>query len=92
MAFRRRLLTPDEVLRLPNDQVLIIIRGQKILRAWKFDYTGHPYAKEMSKTSIQDYLPSRTEEPSPQALAPAVRTPKSRTKASRLLLRRLRQN
>ena len=69
---RRRLLTPDEVLRLPNDQVLIIIRGQKILRAWKFDYTGHPYAKEMSKTSIQDYLPSRTEEPSPQAHAPAV--------------------
>ncbi len=69
---RRRLLTPDEVLRLPNDQVLIIIRGQKILRAWKFDYTGHPYAKEMTKTSIQDYLPSRSGKEPVQAPVPAV--------------------
>ena len=61
---RRRLLTPDEVLRLPNDQVLVIIRGQKILRARKFDYTGHPYAKEMTKTSIQEFVPSRTGQPS----------------------------
>ena len=56
---RRRLLTSDEVLRLPNDQLLIIIRGQKILRAKKFDYTGHPYAKELVRTSILDYRPSR---------------------------------
>lgn len=52
---RRRLLTPDEVLRLPNDQLLIVIRGQKVLRAKKFDYTGHPYAKECVKASIRDY-------------------------------------
>lgn len=52
---RRRLLTPDEVLRLPNDELLIIIRGQKVLRARKFDYTGHPYAKECVKASIMDY-------------------------------------
>lgn len=55
---RRRLLTPDEVLRLPNDELLIIIRGQKVLRARKFDYTGHPYARECVKTSIQGYSPS----------------------------------
>lgn len=59
---RRRLLTPDEVLRLPNDDVLIIIRGHKILRAKKFDYTGHPFAKEMVKTSIQEFVPSRQAE------------------------------
>lgn len=52
---RRRLLTPDEVLRLPNDQLLIVIRGQKVLRAKKFDYTGHPYAKECVRASIRDY-------------------------------------
>lgn len=52
---RRRLLTPDEVLRLPNDELLIIIRGQKVLRAKKFDYTGHPYAKDCVKASILDY-------------------------------------
>ena len=52
---RRRVLTPDEVLRLPNDELLIIIRGQKVLRAKKFDFTEHPYAKECERTSIQQY-------------------------------------
>ena len=52
---RRRVLTPDEVLRLPNDELLIILRGQKVLRAKKFDFTEHPYAKECERTSIQHY-------------------------------------
>ena len=67
---RRRLLTPDEVLRLPNEELLIIIRGQKVLRARKFDYTGHPYARECVKASIQDYRQFRSapdEEPAPLA-------------------------
>ena len=72
---RRRLLTPDEVLRLPNDQLLIIIRGQKVLRAKKFDYTGHPYAKECVKASIQDYpLLQRTPAVEPE---PVPETPDS---------------
>ena len=54
---RRKLLTTDEVFRLPNEEMLVIIRGQKALKANKFDYTGHPYAKKMVKTSIYDYLP-----------------------------------
>ena len=33
---RRRLLTPDEILRFPNDEVLIVIRGENVLRAKKF--------------------------------------------------------
>ena len=60
---RRRLLTADEILRLPNKELLIIIRGQKVLRAKKFDYTGHPFAKECVKASIQDYTPSQIEPP-----------------------------
>ena len=52
---KRRLLTPDEVFRIPNDEMLIIIRGEKVLRANKFDYTGHPYAKKLIKSSIYDY-------------------------------------
>ena len=63
---RRRLLTQDEVLRLPNDELLIIIRGQKVLRAKKFDFTGHPYAKECVKVSIRDYRPA-SQTPAPQA-------------------------
>jgi type IV secretion system protein VirD4 len=63
---RRRLMTTDEVLRLPNDELLIIIRGQKILKANKFDYTGHPMAKEMVRSPISEYKPDRST-PAPQA-------------------------
>ena len=75
---RRRLLTADEVLRLPNDQLLIIIRGQKILRARKFDYTGHPCAKEMVKTSIRDYKSDNREDHIPTE---AVEEPQVQTSA-----------
>lgn len=52
---RRRVLTPDEVLRLPNDEMLIMIRGHNILKARKFDYTHHPMAKKIKPCSIYDY-------------------------------------
>jgi len=54
---RRRLLTPDEILRFPNDELLIIIRGENVLRAKKFDYLNHPYAKWMVQVSIYEYKP-----------------------------------
>lgn len=54
---RRKLLTPDEVLRLPHEEMLVIIRGQNILKLKKFDYTRHPMSKEMVRTSIMDYNP-----------------------------------
>ena len=63
---RRRLLTPDEVLRLPNNELLIIIRGQKVLRARKFDYTGHPFAKDCVKASILDYKSNHSPPPEPE--------------------------
>ena len=74
---RRRVLTPDEVLRLPNDELLIIIRGQKVLRAKKFDFTEHPYAKECVKAHIRDYKPAHPEEkPAPVMVHPqAEETP-----------------
>lgn len=39
---KRPVLTPDEVLRLPIDQALVIIRGKKILKVDKMDYSRHP--------------------------------------------------
>lgn len=46
-------ITPDEVLRLPPDQVLIFIRGQKVMRAKRFDYSLHPdYKKLKSRKAI----------------------------------------
>ena len=70
---RRRLLTPDEVLRMPNDELLIIIRSQKVLRAKKFDYTGHPYAKDCVRVSIRDYKSTHTlPKPAPDTTTPAT--------------------
>jgi type IV secretory pathway TraG/TraD family ATPase VirD4 len=54
---KRPLLNPDEVLRLPHDEMLIIMRGQKVLKAKKFDYTRHPESELLTYTSIFDYNP-----------------------------------
>lgn len=54
---RRKLLTADEVLRLPHEEMLVIIRGQNILKLKKFDYTRHPMSKELVPTTIQSYTP-----------------------------------
>lgn len=78
---KRRLMTTDEVLRLPNDELLIIIRGQKMLKALKFDYTGHPLSKSMVRTPISDYQPRsrapitayQTESEPPQKVSPAAK-------------------
>ncbi|MBP3478226.1 MAG: type IV secretory system conjugative DNA transfer family protein [Oscillospiraceae bacterium] len=56
---RRRLLTPDEVLRLPNDEMLVVIRGCNMLKLKKLDYTKHPMSKKIVKRSVYDYTPLR---------------------------------
>lgn len=64
---RRRLLTPDEILRLPNEEMLCVIRGCNILKLGKLDFTKHPMSKLIMKTSVMDYLP----EPAFAASVPA---------------------
>ena len=64
---RRRLLTPDEVLRIPNEELLVVIRGHNVLKLKKFDYVDHPLAKELTPVSILDYTP-------PHAAAPFLQT------------------
>ncbi len=57
---RRKLLTPDEVLRLPHNEMLVLIRGQNIIKLTKFDYTRHPMSKQLIPVSIMDYNPVTT--------------------------------
>ena len=61
---KRNVLTPDEVLRLPLNEALVIIRGQKVLKVEKFDYTLHPDAKKLKKQKASSYIPKwrRTQE------------------------------
>ncbi len=54
---RRRLLTPDEVLRLPNTEMLCVIRGCNVLKLTKLDFTKHPMSRQMRKASIFVYYP-----------------------------------
>lgn len=60
---RRKVLTPDEVLRLPKNQLLCIIRASNVLQLEKVDYTNHPYSKQIIKSSVYDYKPERPIEP-----------------------------
>ena len=60
---RRKVLTPDEVLRLPKNQLLCIIRASNVLQLEKVDYTKHPYSKQIIKSSVYDYKPERPIEP-----------------------------
>lgn len=54
---KRKLLTPDEILRLPLDTALIILRGQKVLKVEKYDYTLHPDAKKLVPRKASDHIP-----------------------------------
>lgn len=54
---KRKLLTPDEILRLPLDTALIILRGQKVLQVEKYDYTLHPDAKKLIPRKASEHIP-----------------------------------
>lgn len=54
---KRRLLTSDEVLRLPNTEMLVVIRGCNVLKLEKLDYTKHWMAKLIDRHNIAEYTP-----------------------------------
>jgi len=64
---RRKVLTMDEVLRLPIDKALVILRGQKVLQVQKYDYSEHPEAKKLRPAKASAYTPAR---PLPRAASP----------------------
>ena len=73
---KRMLLTPDEVLRLPVNEALVIMRGQKVLRVRKYDYTNHPHAKLIVKRKASSYVPEwRKETNSVDPTLPKKETP-----------------
>ena len=63
---RRKLLTPDEVLRIPNEQLLCVVRGCNVLLLDKLDYTRHPYSKMIRQVSVYDYHPDIPKDESPE--------------------------
>ena len=63
---KRKLLTMDEVLRLPINKALVIIRGRKVLQVDKFDYTSHPEAQKLISCKASAHIPEWTKHPRPQ--------------------------
>ena len=57
---KRKLLTMDEVLRLPINKALVIIRGRKVLQVDKFDYTNHPEALKLKSCKASEHVPEWT--------------------------------
>lgn len=55
---KRKLLTPDEVLRLPAHQALVILHAQNVLKVNKFDYTRHPEAKKLRPVKASAHIPA----------------------------------
>jgi len=54
---KRPVLTPDEVLRFPLDEALVIIRGKKTLRVKKMDYSKHPEYPYLKSCKASAYIP-----------------------------------
>ena len=52
-----KYLTPDDIIRFPSDECHIMIRGENIYRANKFDYSNHPEAKKFKLESIRNHVP-----------------------------------
>ena len=86
---KRPVLTPDEVLRLPIDEALIIIRGKKTLKVDKMDYSKHPEYPLLRSCKASAHIPEwrRLEmeaaaAPEPAKPAPQKQAPKQTAKAA----------
>lgn len=80
---KRPVLTPDEVLRLPIHQALVIIRWQKVLKIQKMDYSRHPEAGRLRSCKASTHLPDWQSLPVPQPIPPQPPTPKRKPAARR---------
>ena len=77
---KRKLLTPDEILRLPLDTALIILRGQKVLQVEKYDYTLHPDAKKLIPRKASEHIPEWRKNEGTEEIDYTPKVPASRQK------------
>lgn len=53
---KRNLLNPDEVLKFPEDESIIFLRGMQPLKVKKMPYKEHKYGKLLDKTKMKSYI------------------------------------
>jgi type IV secretion system protein VirD4 len=75
------VLTPDEVLRLPIDEALVIIRGKKTLKVDKMDYSKHPEYPLLRSCKASAHIPEwrRLEMETAAAAEPVVKPAPQKT-------------
>ena len=56
-TLKRNLLNADEILRIPQNQLLVNIRGNKPILLEKMIYTEHELAKKLKEIPITSYKP-----------------------------------
>lgn len=59
---KRNLMNPDEILRLPNKNEILILRGQRPILLEKMDYTKHKLSSYINPIKVSDYKPEWTKE------------------------------
>lgn len=83
---KRPVLTPDEVLRLPIDEALVIIRGKKTLKVDKMDYSKHPEYPLLRSCKASAHIPEwRRLEMEAAAPEPAVKPASQKTATKQTL-------
>ena len=83
---KRKLLTMDEVLRMPINKALVIIRGKKVLQVEKYDYSNHPEAKKLRPCKASEHIPAwhgKADIPSPPAQPPPRKPPRKKPSAAK---------
>ena len=77
-------MTPDEVLRLPVEEALVILRGHKVLKVRKMDYSLHPAYKQLRECKASAHIPEwrNTVPETPATVVPAT-PPVSKTPPKR---------
>lgn len=78
------MLTPDEVLRLPVDEALVIIRGKKPLKVGKMDYSRHPEFPLLRSCKASAHIPEwrRLEAETADTPKQEINVPKAALKSS----------
>ena len=57
-TLKRNLLNADEILRIPHNELLVNIRGNKPLMLNKMIYTEHKLAKQLKDVPVNSYKPN----------------------------------
>ncbi len=80
---KRKLLTMDEVLRLPITEALVIVRGKKLLKVDKCDYSRHPEYPKLRSCKASEHIPEwskQIESPAPEPIKEVKVDPKPQEK------------